>query len=130
MRNSTGAVLAKAAAAVLLLAALSVQPAPGPARAAGRDPRGPHELYFAEGTTRDGYREFICLGNPAGSAISVTLEYMPEAGDPVTSTIEIPALSRATVDVNAALGPGRDVSAPADRRLPGVNREGKDAPGL
>ncbi|MBU1672621.1 MAG: endo alpha-1,4 polygalactosaminidase [Actinobacteria bacterium] len=120
MTRARGSALARALPALLVLLVLAAMPVRHPTRvfAAERDPRGPHELFFAEGTTREGYHEYLCLANGAGSEVTVGLEYMLEAGEPWAATVIIPALSRATVDVNAEVGPGHDVSVRAHSDSP------------
>lgn len=69
------------------------------------------EFYFAEGTTRDGYHEWICLLNPTGGEVTCGIEYMINGGSNKKQDIVLPPNSRTTVDVNLFLGPGLDVSA-------------------
>ncbi len=68
--------------------------------------------YFAEGTTRTGFEEWLTLANPGDTAARVEVEYMLGAGqgENVTQVWEVPARSRVTVNVNDAVGPGMDVS--------------------
>lgn len=78
---------------------------------AGRgSPRGLHELYFAEGTTRAGFREYLCICNPGGDDITLNGEFLPGQGSPIDIALHVPATSRATVDVASLVGPDRDVS--------------------
>lgn len=65
--------------------------------------------YFAEGTTRAGFEEWLCLGNPGAVDATANVTYMFEDGGEVTVPYDVPAWKRCTVDVNAAVGPGRDV---------------------
>ena len=74
------------------------------------NPGGLHESYFAEGTTRAGFREYLCVGNPGEAEITVDAECFSGSGDPVDTELKVPALSRATVEVAALVGPGKDVS--------------------
>ena len=66
--------------------------------------------YFAEGTTRAGFQEWLCLQNPASHAINATLTYMLGTGETRDQAVILPANSRQTVDVNTVLGPGQDAS--------------------
>ncbi len=68
------------------------------------------ETYFAEGTTREGFDEWLCLQNPGGSAVDVHATYMFSEGDPLQKTYPVPPGSRLSVDVNQEVGAGRDVS--------------------
>ena len=70
------------------------------------------DWYFAEGTTRTGFEEWLCMQNPTGSAITVTATYMlgEGQGDPVEKTYQIPAKERLTRSVNQEIGSEKDVS--------------------
>ncbi|MHB8894598.1 MAG: DUF5719 family protein [Candidatus Geothermincolia bacterium] len=57
------------------------------------------------------FDEWLCLENPGSQAAKVTIEYFTSGGSKVKQGIEVPAGSRRTVDVNAAVGAGQDVSA-------------------
>ena len=68
------------------------------------------DFYFAEGYTGDGFEEWLCLMNP-GAATDAHVTYMfADGSDPLTVDYHLAATSRATVNVNAAVGAGRDVS--------------------
>jgi hypothetical protein len=66
--------------------------------------------YFAEGTTRPGFQEWLCLQNPGASDVGAVITYMLGSGENVSERVVVPAKGRRTVDVNAALSPGLDVS--------------------
>jgi hypothetical protein len=66
--------------------------------------------YFAVGTTREGFDEWLCVQNPQGEAVTADLTFMTGEGDVVPYGIELAPHSRATVNVNLVLGSGRDVS--------------------
>ncbi|MDY6796451.1 MAG: DUF5719 family protein [Actinomycetota bacterium] len=68
--------------------------------------------YFAEGTTRSGFDEWLTLANPGDSDALVKVEYMLGAGqgDNVTESLTVPAHTRVTVSVNQAVGEDVDVS--------------------
>lgn len=66
--------------------------------------------YFAEGTTHSGFNEWICLQNPNIDEVDVKLTYMLGTGENIVENMQLNGSSRSTVDVNSAVGPGRDVS--------------------
>ncbi|MBN2027212.1 MAG: hypothetical protein JW854_10690, partial [Actinobacteria bacterium] len=70
------------------------------------------DYYFAEGTTRAGFEEWITLQNPTGSAITIDATYQlgPGQGDPIDASYEVPASSRRTLYVPTEVGPDKDVS--------------------
>jgi len=67
--------------------------------------------YFAEGCTRSGFEEWLCLQNPSSFPADVDIIYMLGTGENRTQEITVAPHSRYTVDVNAFLGPEQDVSA-------------------
>ncbi len=69
------------------------------------------EWFFAEGTTRRGFQEWLCIQNPGKNEVEATVTYMLATGENREQKVRLPASSRQTVDVNAAVGPGQDVSA-------------------
>lgn len=68
------------------------------------------DWYFAEGTTRPGFQEWLCLQNPNQVDAIAELTYMLADGRNLPQDVTLKALSRTTVDVNTAVGPGADVS--------------------
>jgi len=68
-------------------------------------------VYLAEGNTYPWNNEWICIQNPGGVDTTVTITYMFPGGSTQDQAVSVPAHSRATVDVNSAVGPNRDVSA-------------------
>jgi hypothetical protein len=66
--------------------------------------------YFAEGTTRPGFQEYLTLQNPAEADTEVTITYMKGDGSTQEQQVAVPGKTRQTVDVNAAVGPNEDVS--------------------
>ncbi len=65
--------------------------------------------YFAEGCTRDGFQEYLCMQNSGSTDATVTVIYrMPE--ETTTRDYVVEKNSRRTVWVNDAIGAGRDVS--------------------
>jgi hypothetical protein len=72
---------------------------------------GPSTFYFAEGYTGQDFQEYICLGNPGDTPADATITYMFPDGSTQPQQVQIPPNSRSTVDVNAAVGAGKMVSA-------------------
>jgi hypothetical protein len=70
------------------------------------------QWYFAEGTTRDGFEEWLCIQNPNTEPMTVEATYMvgENQGDAVTRRYTVPDRRRLTVSVNDEVGPGKDVS--------------------
>jgi len=68
--------------------------------------------YFAEGTTREGFEEWLTLQNPNSVDITVNATYQLGVGqgEAVNSTYEIPAGERYTVYVPEEVGTDKDVS--------------------
>lgn len=65
--------------------------------------------HLAEGSTGWGFDEYVLIENPGNTGASVTLTYMTPHGAEPQAPFPVPANTRATVHVNAALG-GEDVS--------------------
>jgi hypothetical protein len=67
---------------------------------------------FAEGTTRAGFEEWLCIQNPGTSANDVQATYLlgQGQGSPVHKTYHVAAKQRLTVSVNQAVGANKDVS--------------------
>jgi len=70
------------------------------------------EWYLAEGTTRDGFEEWLCIQNPGDESITVDAAYAlgEGQGGPVNREYTVAAKERLTVSVNRELGPHKDVS--------------------
>jgi hypothetical protein len=66
--------------------------------------------YFAEGCTRGGFEEWLCLMNPNPAPAAVRVRYMFTNGATTWQDLTIAATSRATVNVNHAVGADKDVS--------------------
>ncbi len=68
--------------------------------------------YLAEGTTRGGFEEWLCLQNPGSSPVTVNARYLlgPGQGDPVNKSYTVPAQQRLTVSVNTEIGLEKDDS--------------------
>lgn len=66
--------------------------------------------YFAEGTTRTGFDEWLCVQNPAGIEADVDFQFMLDGGEIVTCTMNVPVHTRRTLHVPEVVEPGRDAS--------------------
>ncbi|RJP26895.1 MAG: hypothetical protein C4536_14925 [Actinobacteria bacterium] len=66
--------------------------------------------YLAEGCTREGFEEWICLMNPGEEAAQVELRFMLEDASQRAHAVCVPPGTRVTVRVNDVVGPGHDVS--------------------
>ncbi|MBN2025422.1 MAG: DUF11 domain-containing protein [Actinobacteria bacterium] len=63
----------------------------------------PPTWYFAEGSTQAGFDEYILLSNMGDTDMTVTITYITEGGDESDFQYLVPAQSRSTVYVNAAV---------------------------
>lgn len=69
------------------------------------------DFYFAEGTTRDGYQEWLCLENSGAAQVNARVEYMIDGEtDTLEQPVPLPPESRTTIDVNLFIGEGKDVA--------------------
>jgi hypothetical protein len=70
------------------------------------------EYYFAEGTTRPGFEEWITLQNPFNTPITVIATYQLGVGQgpPIMESYVVPPESRETIYVPDEVGPDKDVS--------------------
>ncbi len=69
-----------------------------------------NDWYFAEGTTRDGFDEWLCIQNPTNVAANVSFSFMLDGGRVVPASLNVPAHTRGTLHVPEIVEPGRDVS--------------------
>jgi hypothetical protein len=69
-----------------------------------------YDFYFAEGYTGQGFYEYLTLGNPQNAAANTTITYMFPDGSTQEQQLEIAPASRTTVNVNAEVGPDKEVS--------------------
>jgi len=76
--------------------------------------------FFAEGTTRAGFEEWLCLANPGAQDATVQVSYIFPDGEAVTLPYTVPAWKRYTVNVNDTVGPERDVAIRVDSDQPVV----------
>jgi hypothetical protein len=70
------------------------------------------EYYFAEGTTRPGFEEWLTLQNPNPTPITINATYLLGAGQgaPITKSYTFDSERRFTVYVPDEIGTGKDVS--------------------
>ncbi len=92
--------------AALCMAALFV-----PAQPARAQPEIPETWYFAEGTTREGFFEYLSIQNCNDFFAHVDITYMTSEGEIGPFSHIVDPVSRETVCVNSYLDPGLDVSA-------------------
>jgi hypothetical protein len=59
--------------------------------------------YFAEGTNRDGFEEWLTLQNPGGTEVKATVTLMLEDGTTLDYDYVLAPLSRTTITVNGLL---------------------------
>jgi len=78
------------------------------------------EWYLAEGCTREGFEEWICLQNPGDSAADVGIDFMLGDGRVINRSYRVERWQRYTVLVNQEVGPGQDVSAHITSSVPVV----------
>jgi len=75
--------------------------------------------YFAEGTTRDWCQEWLCILNPNGNDAQAQVKFLPsEGGEPLTRAYTLKANSRTTININAEVGSGKDISMEIEADLP------------
>ncbi|MGH7904237.1 MAG: DUF5719 family protein [Candidatus Dormibacteraceae bacterium] len=69
------------------------------------------DWYFAEGYTAAGFQEYLSIFNPTSTPANVNFEYYhPDGTVRSGRPLQVPALTRSTVDVNLAEGGGHEVS--------------------
>ena len=66
--------------------------------------------YLAEGCTRAGFEQWICLQNPNDEVATVRLTYMLENTSCPEQVVSVAPHTRLTVRVNDFVGPDHDVS--------------------
>jgi peptidoglycan/xylan/chitin deacetylase (PgdA/CDA1 family) len=66
--------------------------------------------YFAEGTTRAGFDEYVCLLNPGGAVAITEFAYMLGTGQTIARRYDLLPGSRTTIHVNNEVPAGSDVS--------------------
>lgn len=98
---------------VVTIVSLTIVAPETSAAAASEGPRLPSPvttLYFAEGYTGPGFQEYLTIQNPVTATASVEITYYTDSGQTIISSRQVPANSRLTVNVNAEVGPGQEVS--------------------
>jgi len=75
----------------------------------GVEAAGTH-WYLAEGTTRPGFYEYLCMMNPGDENAVVDIVIDSTQATSTTLDYTVPARSRLTVDVRAVIGTGLDTS--------------------
>ncbi len=60
--------------------------------------------YFGTGNTQSGSSEQLLLANPNPIAADVQMRYLTNNGQSISQSVQVPAMSRSTINVNAALG--------------------------
>ncbi len=68
------------------------------------------DWYFAEGTTRSGFEEWICMQNPNSEEVVATVHYTMAGGGAARKEYRLPPRSRVSAFVNDDVGPEQDVS--------------------
>ncbi|MBN1289509.1 MAG: metallophosphoesterase [Actinobacteria bacterium] len=71
-----------------------------------------NECFFAEGTTRGGFEQWLSILNPDPESITVEATYVPgpDQGEPIVKTYTVPGRQRSTFSIRNEAGPDRDVS--------------------
>jgi hypothetical protein len=67
--------------------------------------------FFAEGTTRANFDEWLCLQNPGNSDAHTTITYYTTSGQVITKSWTVKANTRLTVSANSDVGANQDISA-------------------
>ncbi len=83
-------------------------------------PQAQKTWYFAEGTTRAGFNEYLCLLNPNAGATVASVTYMLGTGENVSREYGLAPNSRTTIDVSADVPAGNDLSVKIEARDPVV----------
>ncbi len=76
------------------------------------------EFFFAEGTTRAIFNEWLCLQNPNSSTTAASITYMFEDGLTQVQEVKLGPTTRKTINVNQLVGAERDVSVHITSDLP------------
>ena len=67
-------------------------------------------FYLAEGCTGPGFQEYLCIGNSGGAAAQASLSFLFNGGGSKQISCTVQGRSRTTVDVNAAIGQGKEAA--------------------
>ena len=68
------------------------------------------DSFFAEGTTRAGFDEYLCIFNPSKTDSQLIISFMLEDGTVIPYSMNAPANSRITLSVPSVVPRGHDVS--------------------
>lgn len=67
--------------------------------------------YFGAGNTQSGSSEQLLLANPNPVTADVQLHYLTDSGQTVNQNVQVPAMSRSTINVNTVLGQQQHATA-------------------
>lgn len=76
------------------------------------------QWYFAEGTTREGFQEWLTVLNPNVEPVEFNVTYAFPGSEALERTYRVEAESRLSIEVAGEVGPGRDVSVSVESPLP------------
>ena|GEM_PF-534726 len=76
--------------------------------------------YFAEGTTRRGFEEWLTVLNPNLQEAEISVTYAFDNGQTLQRDYRVAEESRLSIDVNREVGPDRDLSLMVSSTLPVV----------
>lgn len=66
--------------------------------------------YFAEGTTRDNFRQWLCIMNPGSQAAEIEVKYLTFDRGVISRSKTVPPQQRTTINVNDDLAAQTDLS--------------------
>jgi hypothetical protein len=69
------------------------------------------DWFFAEGTTRANFDEWLCMQNPGNTDALTTITYFPASGPVITKQWTVKANTRLTVSANSDVRADQDISA-------------------
>lgn len=92
--------------------------AAGAAAVKATNPRLSQSWYFAEGTTRSGFTEYVCILNPSSTPGTANFSYLFASGEALDKQYALPPDSRTTIGVNAEVPPESDVSISISTDIP------------
>ena len=76
--------------------------------------------YFAEGCTREGFDEWLCVMNPLGEPAVLDISFLTPEGNEFQLQAPVAPLSRYTLNVADVVGEGQDVSLVVESDIPVV----------
>ncbi len=81
----------------------------------------PHTSWcFAEGNTRPGFEEYLCVLNPNPEVATVAVDFITGAGEVISRSYQVQASKRFTIDVSQEVPRGQDVSCVVSSSQPVV----------